>query len=885
MKKINLTTALVLVALAMSSLAAHAAQFLTPKSEFRSAWVATVWCLDWPADASRGTGELNATKMKQQLVVLLDSLQRNNFNAVNLQVRSMCDAFYESSYEPWSSYISGTRGAAPAFDPLAFAVEEAHKRGMECHAWVNPYRFSTGSDWNTAQDQELKNNGWLLTYGSTIILDPAQQRTIDRIVNVCKEIITKYDVDGLLYDDYFYPDGIPSNSTAGDYSEWQDYQSGGGTLSMGDWRRENVNRMVASVYNMIQETRPEVRFGISPAGVAASSSSVASKYGVEPCPAGSDWQYNGIFSDPLAWMSSQTLDYMSPQIYWTTVNSSNPFVPIATWWNQMAQHFGRHMYVSHSISSLKRDSKGTAEPEPLSPYNNQYLYDEYANEIEYTRTTNLDGAPGSIFYSCKYLYNLGASEAMANFFKRTTYRYHALPPAMPWKTGNNPGLVKNLAQSGTDLTWEGYDNVRYTVYAFPRSMAHENFTKNVEYLLGISYGTTYAIPAKYQQEYQYAVCVLDRVGNEYDPVILGESYDPLDAPVLLTPADQSQTFAPFNFSWNAVENATSYTVEVAGDADFSSIIGSISTTATSISSREFDKMASEELHYWRVQASAQGWANGVSETRTVTPIMLEITSPYNGQKAVPTTDTITWNVPLHTTEATLVIADNAQMTSPVYTAKAVGGQHVLPEGAIKSGTKYYAQVSLVYNDELISSPVCEFTTLVSVPHFVVPSHSGASVYGTDYLSVNLQPEAVSYTIEVSNSETSWGRTRFIETVTQGSAVSKMASEMKVNSKLLVEGNTYYARAKAAYLENDGTNRSTDYCATVAFVYHATKPAFEPGDVNGDGSVDIQDVNIVINIILGTDAAEKYDGRADVNGDGAVDIQDVNAIINIILGSN
>ena len=209
---------------------------------------------------------MNAEVQKASMIRMLDSLKRNNFNAVNFQVRSMCDAMYKSSYEPWSSYLTGTRGKAPSYDPLQFVVEECHKRGMECHAWVNPYRFSTGANWTTAYDNKLREDGHLLTYGSTIILDPAQQWTIDRITDVCREIITNYDVDGILYDDYFYPDGIPSNSTAEDYDEWK---NSGTSMSIGDWRRDNVNRMVKSVYDMIQTVKPWVRFGISPAGVAS----------------------------------------------------------------------------------------------------------------------------------------------------------------------------------------------------------------------------------------------------------------------------------------------------------------------------------------------------------------------------------------------------------------------------------------------------------------------------------------------------------------------------------------------------------------------------------------------------------------------------------------
>ena len=255
---------------------------MPPKRELRSAWVSTVWGIDWPKQGAP------AERQKAELVRMLDSLKNNNFNAINLQVRSMSDAFYQSSYEPWSSYLTGTRGKHPGYDPLAFAVSECHKRGMEIHAWINPYRFCITKMWNTERDLEAKRH--LLRWGKFYILDPAQQWTIDRIVNVCREVVTKYDIDGILYDDYFYPNGIASSVAAPDYKEWK---NSGTDLSIGDWRRDNVNRMVKAVYNMIQREKPWVRFGISPAGVACTSQSLADKYGIDPCPSGSDWQYNG----------------------------------------------------------------------------------------------------------------------------------------------------------------------------------------------------------------------------------------------------------------------------------------------------------------------------------------------------------------------------------------------------------------------------------------------------------------------------------------------------------------------------------------------------------------------------------------------------------------
>lgn len=871
----NLKSFLVATAL-MMCMTAQAVQFTQPKREFRSSWVATVWCLDWPNENSRGTSPTATAAMQQQLITLLDSLARNNFNAVNFQVRSMCDAMYESSYEPWSSYLTGSRGATPGFDPLAFCVEQCHKRGMECHAWVNPYRFSTGSDWNCPQDQELKNDGWLLTYGSTIILDPAQPRVIERIVNVCKEIITKYDVDGILYDDYFYPNGIPSNSSAGDYQEW--LQSGT-TMSIGDWRRDNVNRMVKAVYDMIQQERPEVRFGISPAGVTCTSQAVADSHGVERS-SGSDWQYNGIFSDPVQWYEDKSVDYISPQIYWHIGNSAADYGQLAPWWNRVAHQFGRHMFVSHSISSLKSSSYGSDNPEPSMTASNDY--DEYANEVELMRTTNEDGAMGSIFYSTRYIYNLGAAESFGHYLKRVVYQRPALPPAMPWKAGSDPGPVTDLSIDGDLLSWQGHEGVRYTVYAFPASMARDQFSREGEFLLGMTYDTHFTIPADLLADYQYAVCVLDRVGNEYDPAFLGDALDPLPSPVLLEPAAGASLYNPFDFRWQAVDGATQYTVEVAQDASFDLIKERITVTDTVLSSAQMTHLTSGETQYWRVLAGGKGYANGVSERWAFVPQLLVITAPYDGQIGLSTTPTITWNVPDGLTEATVTITDHPQQGTEVYTARAAGGTLTVPEGLLAPGSKYYVTVSLTHNLLQQTSPAVSFTTQFAVPSFVCPVDGGA-LYSDDYIVIQRQSEAVAYTYEVSTSPTTWGRTRLIETLNDGSCQStKPAGELKVNNKLMVDGTTYYARAKLTYLDEENVRRTTDYCPVIAFVYHAgTRPVGIVGDVDFNGIVDIADVNAVINVMLGKDDGSML--QADVTGDGTVDITDVNAVINVMLG--
>ncbi len=478
------------------------------KREVRSVWMATVWALDWPSSTS------STTAQKNEMVKYLDVLQKNNFNAIYFQVRTMSDAFYKSSYEPWSSYLTGTRGKDPGWDPLAFVVEECHKRGMECHAWVNPYRFSTGSNWSTAQDQALKSAGMLLAYTksdgkTTTILNPGLESVRKRIVDVCKEIISNYDVDGLVFDDYFYPEGIPVTSSAGDYDLWQE---SGASMTFGDWRRNNVNQMVADVYKMVQQQKPYVRFGISPAGAACTSAAVAAKHGIDRCPVASDWQYDGIFSDPVAWLEAGTIDYISPQLYWKTNHKTNPFGPMTKWWSYVAKHFGRHHYASHSISFLN-SSNTTGD------------WEEIGKQVQFSRDYTENEAPGAVFYSAAYVTGKKQS-GFGEWLQVNKFQNKALTPAIDWKKSDLEKVqVSALNKRATVLSWAGVDNVRYSVYAVPESVNVETLDSNIpaEYLLGVSYKTTYTMPDDKKSGYNYAVCVLDRYGNEYEPVYYGQS--------------------------------------------------------------------------------------------------------------------------------------------------------------------------------------------------------------------------------------------------------------------------------------------------------------------------------------------------------------------------
>ena len=598
------------------------------KREMRTVWVATVSNIDWPQ--TRGS----SATIKKQLTDLLDGFVKANMNAICLQVRPMADALYRSSYEPWSSYLTGTRGKDPGWDPMEFAVEECHKRGLEFHAWVNPYRFSNsgGSDCTTAIDEQVKASGILMkgTDENKLVFNPALQASRDLLLNVCREMIENYDIDGIIFDDYFYPGGgTPTGSSADDYQLWQ--QNGGG-MSLADWRRENVNEMVRQMCAMVQETRPGVKFGIGPAGVAGTASTSASKHGVNPCPTGSDWQYNQIYSDPLAWLEEGTIDYISPQLYWKCNHSTNPFGPLTQWWSYIAQHFNRHHYASHNIYFM-------------ASTNTEDDWAEIVQQIRYSRQYNLDGAPGVNFYSAKYI-DGPTCAGLADYLTQTVFTKPAIPPAMTWKTRKIYNPVSNAAMNGTALTWTGVNEraqIKYAIYAIPNTTALEDIQSTVtdgiksDYLLGLTYETSYTLPSAYRDGYWYAITVIDGWNYENAPAYVNAPSGDADQVTLLSPVGTTVTSWLPSFRWTAAQNAT-YTLQVASDAEFNDVLIHRTNISTNEVMVNLNDLKSSTTYHWRVITSQNGRFDKASEAATFTtaqrpyaPAAMLI-SPANGAR-------------------------------------------------------------------------------------------------------------------------------------------------------------------------------------------------------------------------------------------------------------
>ena len=583
------------------------AQAETLKREFRSTWLTTVWRIDWPESTTQ-------SKAKAQMTEYLDNLQAHNYTGVCFQVRSLADAMYKSSYEPWSAAISGTRGTNPGWDPLEWVVAECHSRGMECYAWINPFReSSSGTAYTTSYDKEWSNNGWLLSNGSYIVFNPGIAEARAHILKVIKEIYTNYAVDGIVFDDYFYPSGgTEEGSSAPDYAI---YKASGTSLSIGDWRRKNVNDFVQEVYDNIQADRPDLRFGISPAGIAGAS---ASTYGLsKPNVTAGDWQYAEIYSDPLAWLNAGSVDFISPQIYWTTTASASPFGPISKWWSMVGDHFGRHFYVSHSISFL-------------ASANTSSNWAEVGKQVDlhrqYQATYNAD--PGSIYYSTKNIDGLnGGVAGLGDYLEQNKYTGKTLVPVITWKEHPTYAAPANFKLSSGTLSWSATAGaasnsiIRYTVYAIPSDVTFEDAQSadgdgiDISYLLGVTYGTSYTLPTDRKTGYYYAVCVYDGYGYESEAALANYTQDPSQATTLVSPAAGATVEWTATFSWTSVANAT-YRLEISDAPAFSNILVSkagITGTSTTV---ELNTLSPNTSYYWRVVTTQSGCAPTASGARS-----------------------------------------------------------------------------------------------------------------------------------------------------------------------------------------------------------------------------------------------------------------------------
>lgn len=459
--------------------------------EFRAAWVATVANIDWPSRKGLSTQE-----QQDEMIAILDKCAELNMNAIIFQVRPATDALYESKIEPWSDVITGEMGKAPEpfYDPLKFTVDEAHKRGIEVHCWFNPYRSLHPSTKNVSDNHISKTNPEIAKkYGEHYWLNPTDKRVQELSLNVMLDVVKRYDIDGVHMDDYFYP--YPEYGKGADFPDddtWDAYQKAGGTLERNDWRREAVDKFVERLYSEVKKTKPHVKVGISPFGIARPGNPPEVMSGFD--------QYETLYADAQKWLNEGWVDYYTPQLYWGLA-SPQPYAYLLKWWMDQNYH-NRHMWPGLYTS------KFAGKPETLA---------EIPNQIAVTRFL---GAAGEVHFSMKPLLN--NTNGISDLLKEGVYKAPALIPASPWIDNVAPdkpevsvandtettGVVVSWKKSGSEESW------LWTVY----TLSGKTWTPQV--LPATSSSLTIKPDAKGNLPTKVAVAAVDRDSNESEKVIL-----------------------------------------------------------------------------------------------------------------------------------------------------------------------------------------------------------------------------------------------------------------------------------------------------------------------------------------------------------------------------
>lgn len=484
--KVALTSLL----LALASLATAQQPPSFPR-EMRGVWVATVSNIDWPTSKT-----LTPAQQRSEITAILNRAEALNLNTILLQVRPACDALYNSTIDPWSPYLTNAMGVPPNpyYDPLSTWIKEAHARGIEVHAWVNPYRALASTSTQTSQNHISQTRPDLIrTYGTALYLDPGHPDTPQYVRSVINDLVARYDLDGIVFDDYFYPypiSGVPFP----DDSTYNAYLAGGGTLSRSNWRRKNVDDFVEAVYNDIKAARPTVKFGISPFGIWRPGNPT----GIT----GLD-SYASIYADSRKWLQQGWLDYFSPQLYWRIDPPAQSYPALLTWWTQqntMNRNIVPSNYTSNVNSSL-----------------GNWNVSEIVNQIGVTRTTT--GTRGNIHFS-ERAFRLNY-KGIYDTLRTGVYAGPALPHRYSWLDNSSPARP---ALNTTPWDPGAYDMAFRTLRWSPQGLE-----ATWVYAVYWRYGTTWhydvlpsttsklSLPTSHPTEGElnaFAVSSVDRCGNE-----------------------------------------------------------------------------------------------------------------------------------------------------------------------------------------------------------------------------------------------------------------------------------------------------------------------------------------------------------------------------------
>ena len=471
--------------------------------EFRAAWVSTVANIDWPSKPN-----LSAEKQQAEAIAILDRAKALNLNAIVLQVRPAADAIYPSKLEPWSEYLTGLQGQAPQpwYDPLKFWVTHAHARGLELHAWFNPYRARHNGARSPAAANHITrtNPAAVKAYGKYLWMDPGEEAAVKQTLDVVLDVVRRYDIDGVHIDDYFYPYPIEAPVMTGaegaalegrtakaeldfpDEPSWQRYVSGGGRLDRASWRRQNVNRLIEALYEGIHREKSWVRFGISPFGLGRPDRRPPGIVGFS--------QYDKLYADAETWLQNGWLDYFSPQLYWGIRQPGQAYDVLLDYWlTQNAQ--GRHVWPGLFTSRIGAPTK-------------EYPPQEILDQIDHTRAR--PNANGHVHFSMAPL--MENRKGISDQLRAVSYPGPALVPATPW-LGNDAPAAPSVAavRKGPSVYLKlaaGKSNSMYAIWS--------RFGNQWRFAVAPASRVDWAVPddARLGAADAIVVSAIDRLGNE-----------------------------------------------------------------------------------------------------------------------------------------------------------------------------------------------------------------------------------------------------------------------------------------------------------------------------------------------------------------------------------
>lgn len=640
-----------------------------PKREFRGAWIATIVNLDWPSAPG-----LSSDQQRAELCRLLDQLHDVGINAIILQVRPECDAFYPSPFDPWSYYLTGKQGKAPSpyYDPLEFAIREAHQRGMELHAWFNPYRAVREIGAYPLDPGHVSNRhpDWTIQIGSIKVLNPGLSSVRNYVTAVIMDVVRRYDIDGVHFDDYFYPYPPNSITNQDDAAFANDPR---GFTDRGEWRRDNVNLLIQMVHDSIQAVKPFIKFGVSPFGIW--------KNGVPPGTTGFD-AYNEIYADAVAWLNHQWVDYLAPQLYWP-FGGAQDYGKLLPWW--ASQTNGRHLYPGLAIYKISGWSTS-----------------EVPNQIRLNRQTS--GVSGNIFFRTTHV--IANLKGFTDSLKNDLHRYPAVQPIMAWKDvlpPNPPGQLgyAPLTSYGPPmLQWQqgfraadGDSGYRFVIYRSKRPDFLPDELEDAQNIIAIVGDRHFAppIPGFESGPYYYLVTALDRNANESQPSQTIAIYPP-GPPTLVFPNDGSDTVPQsVRLEWRYQPDASHFHLQLAKDADFTYPLlvdrANIPDTFSFVTG-----LSAQTCYYWRVRAANAGGCGDFSRAyRFITgfPKPPVLVYPANQAVDVPIEPVFIWQSVANAESYQLQTAKNSTFLPGAIVVDSSGIIDTTFAGAKLSANRFY----------------------------------------------------------------------------------------------------------------------------------------------------------------------------------------------------